>query len=341
MYNTTHKKQFKEFKRRIILESVHAPKNTLYGLTREHIELVLGIPIPLLLEVIDTRTKRRILYEQYLFENIMANLASGAKTFFKGKAKEISKIPQNFDQLKEFLQLLFEHPKWLEEFTGHLKDMVDNITEKLLKIFANIKNSTDAQKNKLYKIASNIMESFESFIKKFKTVKGWSQATIGIGIVSVGSFLYNKLVEIAPSVVETVKASATGASTVSSESSGSAKKSQIAGGAIASTGIDAALNFLTKNIGSNVISGISGLATGGLYQALNIVASAIGGISRLITAIQPALQATIFFASRDPEQGQGVYTKNADEPTQDLEDFEKSIKKESKQIKLADLIFEQ
>ena len=36
----SYKKEFKEFKRRIIAESLVAPKNTLFGLSRDHIEIV-------------------------------------------------------------------------------------------------------------------------------------------------------------------------------------------------------------------------------------------------------------------------------------------------------------
>jgi phage-related protein len=71
---------YSQFKRRIINESLieNVDINKFYGLSREHIELTLGIRVPFLLETIDRRTEERILREQYLFEQFMQSLRNAA-----------------------------------------------------------------------------------------------------------------------------------------------------------------------------------------------------------------------------------------------------------------------
>lgn len=351
-------KRFHEFKKRIIVESTFDSNNLLYGLTREHIEIVLGIPMPMLLESIDSYTRKKILYEQFLFEGVLANLAGGAKTFFKGKAKRIGNLPTNLDQLKEFLTLIFEHPKWLDEFSGHLKDIVDNLASYLSTYFKEIKESTKKTKTKLSEVAATAIQAFESLFEKFSQLKGWSQAALGIGIASVGGFLFNKLKDIVPNIADTLKAGTQGAAVVAIDKPGPVTGSEVTGGGLAAIKIETILHLLTNTIGPKVISAIGNLATGGLYQALAFIASIVGGINNVINAIKPALSATLFFASRDPEQDQGIFTKGADEPKQELEDFEQGLKQSASsplgrlgsmfresnnnnQIKLAVLLFEQ
>lgn len=71
---------YSQFKRRIVNESLveNVDINKFYGLSREHIELTLGIRVPFLLETIDRRTEERILREQYLFEQFMQSLRNAA-----------------------------------------------------------------------------------------------------------------------------------------------------------------------------------------------------------------------------------------------------------------------
>ena len=77
----SYKKEFKEFKRRIIAESLVAPKNTLFGLSRDHIEIILGIPMPMLMESVDIKLQKRVLCEQFLYEQFLKNI--GHSSCFK------------------------------------------------------------------------------------------------------------------------------------------------------------------------------------------------------------------------------------------------------------------
>lgn len=73
-------KNYNKFKRRLINENFldnRAP-DKIYSLSREHIELTLGIRLPLLLETVDYKTEQRIFRQQYLFEQFMQSLRNAA-----------------------------------------------------------------------------------------------------------------------------------------------------------------------------------------------------------------------------------------------------------------------
>lgn len=282
-----------------------------HDLNREHIEFVLGVRMPLIIESIDNQLIEQILNEQIIFENMMSDLTSGARTFVKGRMKRILNLPSNLADLKNFLGLVFKNPKWLTELSGHLEELVENINSHLASYFKAIRQVGSKTKSNIYKIAEKAIVSFENFINKFKSLGGWAKVALGVGIVSIGTFLYNKMKEVVPDLTELFKISARGAAIVGVDKPGSVSGTEIASGSLTSVVFENLLNILVQTIGPKVVSSLGSLLTGGLSQAFELISSIIGGINNLINPIKSALTATIFFANNDTEGSQGLYTNES------------------------------
>jgi len=202
---------YNQFKHRLITENLSdvlfAKPDKLYGLSREHIEVVLGIPLPLLLESIDHKTEEKILHEQYLFEQFLkslGNIATQARSELSGVAqKGIANLKRKLPNVKDAagifkaLAIIFQNPKLLTQLIG-------SVTATMLKYFDPIKefvaSVSDWLKDKTAKVilfVKNAFTSAKNFVDKilntFNGLSGWKKATLGIGLLVVGKWAYTKM----------------------------------------------------------------------------------------------------------------------------------------------------
>lgn len=154
---------YRQFKRRITKETLleSFDSNKIYGLSREHIELVLGIRLPFLLESIVYKTEEHILREQYLYEQFMQSVraaagqakqavvgaATTAATAVKGAvAAQLQKV-KDAAGIFQALGLIFQNPTLVQEFgsevSQHVATYINPIAEFMGKAIKWLKAKTE------------------------------------------------------------------------------------------------------------------------------------------------------------------------------------------------------
>lgn len=236
----SYKKEFKEFKRRIIAESLVAPKNTLFGLSRDHIELTLGIPMPLLMESVDVKLQKRILREQFLFEQFLQSVKNAASTLATGvkgavtTAYDTAKgaIEKKFVQpakdiigVIDSIYAIYKNPQLVSELGTALSaaikkyfDPVINVINAVLGFFKLIAEKVTTEV--VSKIDKAITTTIDFIKKPFEVAKGfadkikaqfdqltgWQKVALGTGLVVTIQWAYQNIgQERINSIIDKVK----------------------------------------------------------------------------------------------------------------------------------------
>ena len=236
---TSYKKEFKEFKRRIIAESLVAPKNTLFGLSREHIELTLGIPMPLLMESVDVKLQKHILREQFLFEQFLQSVKNAASTLatgVKGAAQTmystaIGAAEKKFVQpVKDIIGVIdaiyaiYKNPQLVAELGTALGAVIKKYFDPIITVVNTVfnffnfisektKNVIDKVDKAITKTIDFLKKSFEmakGFVDKIKAqfdqLTGWQKVALGTGLVVTVQWAYQNIgQERINSIIDKVK----------------------------------------------------------------------------------------------------------------------------------------
>lgn len=237
---TSYKKEFKEFKRRIIAESLVAPKNTLFGLSREHIELTLGIPMPLLMESVDVKLQKHILREQFLFEQFLQSVKNAASTLatgVKGAAQTmystaIGAAEKKFVQpVKDIIGVIdaiyaiYKNPQLVAELGTALGAVIKKYFDPIITVVNTVfnffnfisektKNVIDKVDKAITKTIDFLKKSFEmakGFVDKIKAqfdqLTGWQKVALGTGLVVTVQWAYQNIgQERIKSITDKIKA---------------------------------------------------------------------------------------------------------------------------------------
>jgi len=153
-------KKFEKFKTRILAESAFDSANSIYGLSKEHIEIILGIPMPLIMESINRTTRKKILREQFLYQQFMegtqvepgaAGFLSGAKHTAQEMFNRVKHIPENVKTFTEFMNVVLSSPAYLQvfnlELTNKLKEIKASFYETIKDLKEPLKNMVAAGRN--------------------------------------------------------------------------------------------------------------------------------------------------------------------------------------------------
>lgn len=217
-------KKYISYKNNIIFESIISTpdRDRFYGLSREHIELTLGIKIPLLLESIDFRLEDKILREQYLFEawynslataagsaasaagtgiqaagSAVAGAARGVATAAKGAVTNaagavIDKVKDTAGIFKS-LGLIIQYPTLVTELGQSLSAEVTKFLNPILDFLGKV---VTWRKTKIQKIFEYVKSAFNgayntltNLLQKFRALKGWQKVALGAGLAILGAGL--------------------------------------------------------------------------------------------------------------------------------------------------------
>ena len=144
--------KFKQFKMRILAESAFDSANTIYGLNKAHIEVILGIPLPLLMESIDRTTRKKILREQFLYEQFMegtqvepgaAGFLSGAKHTAQEMFNRVKNIPDNVKTFTEFMTVVLSSPAYLQVFNLEVANKLKQIKASFYETIKDLKKTVE------------------------------------------------------------------------------------------------------------------------------------------------------------------------------------------------------
>lgn len=222
----SYKKEFKEFKRRIIAESLVAPKNTLFGLSRDHIELTLGIPMPLLMESVDVKLQKRILREQFLFEQFLQSVKNAASTLatgVKGAAQTVYNTAKGAIEKKfvepvkdvigviDAIYAIYKNPKLVAELGTALGTVIYKYFNPIITVVDTVINFfnfiSEKTKNIMGKIDKAITKTIDFVKKSFEVAKGfadkikaqfdrltgWQKVALGTGLVVTVQWAYQNI----------------------------------------------------------------------------------------------------------------------------------------------------
>ena len=220
----SNNQKYASYKNNLIFESIISTpdRNSFYGLSREHIELTLGIKIPLLLESIDFKLEDKILREQYLFEqwaqslrtaagaiggaakaagSAVAGAAKGVATAATGAVTNavgavIGKVKDTAGIFKA-LGLIIQWPTLVTElgqsvsqevnkFLSPIQDFLGKVItwcrDKTQKIFAYVKSAFNGAHN-----------TITGLLQKFRALSGWQKVALGAGLSILGAWVWNKI----------------------------------------------------------------------------------------------------------------------------------------------------
>jgi len=220
----SNNQKYASYKNNLIFESIISTpdRDRFYGLSREHIELTLGIKIPLLLESIDFKLEDKILREQYLFEQWAQSLrtaagaiggaakaagsavtgaAKGVATAATGAATNavgavIGKVKDTAGIFKA-LGLIIQYPTLVTElgqsvsqevnkFLSPIQDFLGKVItwcrDKTQKIFAYVKSAFNGAHN-----------TITGLLQKFRALSGWQKVALGAGLSILGTWVWNKI----------------------------------------------------------------------------------------------------------------------------------------------------
>ena len=220
----SNNQKYVSYKNNLIFESIISTpdRDRFYGLSREHIELTLGIKIPLLLESIDFKLEDKILREQYLFEQWAQSLrtaagaiggaAKAAGSAVTGAAKGVAtaatgavtnavgavigKVKDTAGIFKA-LGLIIQYPTLVTElgqsvsqqankFLSPVQDFLGKVItwcrDKTQKIFAYVKSAFNGAHN-----------TITGLLQKFRALSGWQKVALGAGLSILGAWVWNKI----------------------------------------------------------------------------------------------------------------------------------------------------
>jgi len=204
---------FRKFKRRIILESSFAAEGTLFGLSKEHIEIILGIPMPMLMESADRKLQKHILREQFIYEQFLKNIGQAvqrgaqaisgqlqrgkaAATSFGHAAKHavhhaLEVTVKGPGDLIKFLAIVVKQPKYLQIFWTNLGSKLADIREKISGYFEKLgeRLKKEAKADKITSLIMNGWEKLKGLLAKVDSMKGWQQALLGLGLFLLCSYI--------------------------------------------------------------------------------------------------------------------------------------------------------
>jgi len=210
-------KNYTSYKNNLIFESLISKpiKNSFYGLSREHIELILGIKIPMLLESIDFKLEDKILREQYLFEAWVQSLktaagtaagavkgavvgtATAAATAVKDVAKSVLGKVQDTAGILKALGLIIQYPTLVKELGQSLSAQVTKYLNPSLSFLG---TAIKWLKDKKQKVLASIRSSFNGahntitgLLQKFRALSGWQKVALGAGLAILGAWVWNKI----------------------------------------------------------------------------------------------------------------------------------------------------
>ena len=204
---------FRKFKRRIILESSFAAEGTLFGLSKEHIEIILGIPMPMLMESADRKLQKHILREQFIYEQFLKKIGQavqrGAQAISgqlqRGKAAATSFVHagkhaahhalevtvKGPSDLIKFLAIVVKQPKYIQIFWTNLGSKLADIREKISGYFTKLSDrlKKEAKTDKITSLIMNGWEKLKELLAKVDSMKGWQQALLGLGLFLLCSYI--------------------------------------------------------------------------------------------------------------------------------------------------------
>ena len=337
MTQTTVITDFKAFKRRIIAESLTAPSNTLFGLSKQHIEVILGIPMPMLMESVDRKLQKLVLREQFIYEQAVKNIGQAvAGQVRRGKeaiahgyqaakhavhhALEVTvKGPAD---LVKFLGIVLKEPKYLQVFWLNLQSKLADVRTKVSNYFQKLGERLK-EEAKTDKLTSGIMSGWEqlkALFAKLDSLKGWQQAMLGLGLFVLCSYILQEtggaealaksLEHAVHDVGHTAHTAEVGVRGVQAgikagEKAGTASAA-VGGGAggIVGTLLGGAIaSKLAKLVGKAAIEAVGGMMTGGAWNALKMVISIIGKFAFVATVLSPITEAVVKQYKEDQKVG--------------------------------------
>ena len=204
---------FRKFKRRIILESSFAAEGTLFGLSKEHIEIILGIPMPMLMESADRKLQKHILREQFIYEQFLKNIGQAvqrgaqaisgqlqrgkaAATSFGHAAKHavhhaLQVTVKGPGDLIKFLAIVVKQPRYIQIFWTNLGSKLADIREKISGYFTKLSErlKKEAKTDKITSLIMNGWEKLKELLAKVDSMKGWQQALLGLGLFLLCSYI--------------------------------------------------------------------------------------------------------------------------------------------------------
>jgi hypothetical protein len=203
-------RDYVSYKNNLIFESlISVPdRNCFYGLSREHIELTLGIKTPMLLESIDFKLEDKILREQYLFEawyNTVATAAGSAGRAVKtaagvvggavktaAEAMALGKVRDTAGIFKA-LSIIVRYPTLVKELGDSLSDYVTKLLRPVVALLELVIKWVKDKANKLL-VAINTTftaakNTIQSLLTRFSSLAGWQKVALGAGLAILGAWV--------------------------------------------------------------------------------------------------------------------------------------------------------
>lgn len=367
MTHSTLSSEFKAFKHRIIAESLTAPSNTLFGLSKQHIEVILGIPMPMLMESADKKLQKRVLHEQFIYEQFLRNVGQaiagqvrkGTEALTHGYQAAKHAVHHALEvtlkgpaDLIKFLSVVVKEPKYLQIFWLNLQNKLADVRAKISNYFVKLGESLKKEA-KTDKLASAVMagwEQLKGLFAKVDSLKGWQQAMLGLGLFVLCSYILQEtgglealtksLEHAVHDIGHTAHSAEVGvrgaqAAIKSGEKAGTAGAAIGAGaGGIIGTLVGGAIaSKLAKLVGKAAMEAVGNMITGGIWTALKTLISIIGKFAFVATVLSPITEAVIKQYKEDKKLGltggESLFFAGAPQQSQVAE----------QRIKLADIIF--
>jgi len=224
----SYKNDFKSFRRKLINEGLFDnDPNKVFGLTRKHIELVLGIKLPLLTESINRHKQEEIVREQYLFEQWFQKLkqaatgvASQVGQFASGvgaaaKAATIDKITKPLTLAKDLkstanaIMIMIQKPETIPMMTSVIGQKIEETYKPVADLFAKIKEIVQTVKTKVQAVLSEqeaaadqdvgIIDTMKNALMnlkaKYDELAGWKKVTFGLMAFVIFSYVQKQLMD--------------------------------------------------------------------------------------------------------------------------------------------------
>lgn len=231
---------FASYKQKMLRESVFDSNDLVYGLSRDHIQYVLGISVPVLMESVDRKTRNKILYEQYLFEQFLQSLRQAAGNVVgavQNKAQQaVQQVQQTGQQVVgaaktavndpraamaaaktsvqqavaqklqpvkdaagifKSLGLLFQYPTLVKEFSQSVSKQVTTYIDPIYDFMVKAKDWLKDKTDKAFEYIKGVVEKSYKTISdlqgKFRSLQGWTKVMLGIGMLLVGKWVWDKV----------------------------------------------------------------------------------------------------------------------------------------------------
>ena len=201
----SNNQKYASYKNNLIFESIISTpdRDRFYGLSREHIELTLGIKIPLLLESIDFKLEDKILREQYLFEQwaqslraaagvVGGALKTAATKAAAGVTGALGKVRDTAGIFKA-LSLIIQYPTLVQELAQSLTDQVNTVFKPTFDFLGLVLKWV---KDKAQKVLVAINTAFSAanttlkkLLDKFNSLGGWQKVALGSGLAILGAWV--------------------------------------------------------------------------------------------------------------------------------------------------------